>query len=57
MVTGELLNPLSPWQAASRNPAASIMARNAVPGMAPPRQVNHEATMSASLMGGGPTSI
>ena len=55
-VTGELLNPVSPWQTAPLNPASDSMARNAVPGTAPPRQVNQEATLSAWVMGAGPVS-
>lgn len=57
MVTGELLNPDSPNCATSRNPASFSISRNTVPGTAPPLQVNHDATMSASDMGGGPVSI
>lgn len=57
MVTGELLNPVSPRHAASLKPASASMARNAVPGMAPPFQVNQEATMSSFESGGGPVRI
>lgn len=54
MVTAEFLNPVSPWHLAPANPALASMSRNAVPGMAPPCQVNQEATTSASDRGGGP---
>lgn len=47
MVVGELEKPVAPWAVAAVKPVRVSRCRNAVSAMAPPCQVNQEATTAA----------